>query len=102
MWSVSKGNSTKSSLYTLRNENNKIIRERRFLRQDLLKIDKDKLIKDLDENEFVVEKVLGKRVVNGKTQYLIQWLNYAKPTWEPFDPSYQKAIREWASKSVSQ
>ena len=33
-----------------------------------------------EQKEFVVEKVLAKRTINGRTQYLIKWLDYDAPT----------------------
>merc|ERR1712130_804212 len=42
---------------------------------------------DMDEEEFLVEEILNKRVgKKGKTEYLIKWKNYDSPddnTWEP-------------------
>ncbi|CAG9784691.1 unnamed protein product [Diatraea saccharalis] len=37
------------------------------------------------EEEYVVEKVLDRRTVKGKTQYLLKWKGYeeAESTWEP-------------------
>ncbi|CAK1549592.1 unnamed protein product [Leptosia nina] len=39
------------------------------------------------EEEYVVEKVLNKRTVKGKTQYLLKWKGYKEEesTWEPVD-----------------
>ena len=36
------------------------------------------------DNEYVVEKIINKRILNGKTQYRIKWLEYANEhnTWE--------------------
>ena len=40
-----------------------------------------------DEEEFVVEKILNKRVVEGGVEYLVKWKNYEdndeNNTWEP-------------------
>lgn len=40
---------------------------------------------DLDEEEYVVEAVVGKRVKGGVLQYLLKWKGYssAENTWEP-------------------
>lgn len=42
---------------------------------------------DSEEEEYVVEKVLDKRTVRGKTQYLLKWKGYeeSESTWEPED-----------------
>ncbi|XP_023941019.1 chromobox protein homolog 5 [Bicyclus anynana] len=39
------------------------------------------------EEEYVVEKVLNKRIVKGKVQYLLKWKGYKEEesTWEPED-----------------
>lgn len=39
------------------------------------------------EEEYVVEKVLNKRTVKGKTQYLLKWKGYKEEesTWEPVE-----------------
>lgn len=41
-------------------------------------------IVDVDGHErYVVESVLSQRTFRGKLQYLVKWLGYDKPTWEP-------------------
>ena len=32
---------------------------------------------------YIVDKVLSSRTRHGKTQYLVKWLGYVDPTWEP-------------------
>jgi len=38
-----------------------------------------------EEEEYVVEKIVKKRIIKGKTEYFIKWENYTEDdnTWEP-------------------
>ena len=39
---------------------------------------------DLDGQErYLVEEILSERVFKGKVQYLVKWIGYNEPTWEP-------------------
>jgi hypothetical protein len=43
----------------------------------------DELNDDEKEKEYDVEAITGQRVSGGIQQYLIKWVGYRKPTWEP-------------------
>ncbi len=38
-----------------------------------------------DSSEFELERIIGKRSVNGKIQYRVRWVGYEEATWEPID-----------------
>jgi len=69
---------------------------RYFLRQDLLKVDAKRLVKELEPGENVVDRVIGKKVVNGKTLYRVTWIGYPDEThWLEADKSYSGAIKAY-------
>ena len=73
--SISKPTPTRDSQYTLALNNKKLVKK--FIRKDLQKINKDQLIKnDSADNHYEIEKIVGKRVINGKIQYRVKWKNY--------------------------
>ena len=37
------------------------------------------------EEEYEVEKILKRRIRDGKTEYQVKWRDYKRPTWEPED-----------------
>jgi hypothetical protein len=73
---------------------------RRFLRQDLLKIP-PRIIHDLEDGHFVPEKILGKKTTgrgtNRQVKYHLQWAGHpvSAATWEPPHSSYQRLIDEY-------
>ena len=40
-----------------------------------------------EEEEYTVEKIIKKRVKNGKTEYYLKWVGYPEEenTWEPLE-----------------
>lgn len=51
-------------------------------------VNQNKLNQKSNTNKvYVVKKILDHRIVNGKSQYLIQWLGYdfSYDTWEPVE-----------------
>ena len=49
------------------------------LLQDVLEFNK----KFVEEKKYDVEAITGQRVSGGVSQYLIKWVGYRQPTWEP-------------------
>ena len=91
--------SIKNSLYKLLDENGRII-DNYFLRQNLLKIDKKKLIVELDKTEYVVDAILD-RAPSEKDEkvllYLVKYKGYDDfhNQWILPQPSFQKLIRKF-------
>lgn len=36
-----------------------------------------------DEDIYIVEKLLERKIIDGKLKYKVKWLNYKETTWEP-------------------
>jgi hypothetical protein len=72
-----------------------------FLRADLQLVNKSNLVKNLQQNHYVVEKVIDSKVMNGETYYLIVWAGYpvSQATWEKAGRGYQRAIDEYLVRS---
>ena len=63
-----------------------------------------------EEETYIVEKIIGKKLVNGKTLYNVKWEGYTETTWEPKEnlsgctdllKAYEKSLQE-KSKSPKQ
>jgi hypothetical protein len=61
--------------YKIKDEENEIIKGS-FYEEELQKT-KQK------EDVYLVEEILGKKKIKGKLYYLVKWLGYKKPTYEP-------------------
>lgn len=99
-----RGSKTKAVTYTLKDEHGEIIMAtsgdypRQFIRQDLQKIDPNQLVRELEPGEYVVDRVLDKKVVRGKVKYLVSWRGHDDQTWQSPEPSFQSAIDDYEAK----
>jgi hypothetical protein len=92
---------TKNSMFRLLGPDGKEI-DRFFLRQDLQKVDPKKLQRELEHGEYVVEKVLAKKKIDGTLHYLVKFVGYPEPKWVKPQESFAKAIKKFQSKSKKQ
>jgi len=85
-----------NSLYTLMDPNGETVQQK-FLRQDLLQIDRKNLTVELDRNQFVVDKVIGgPKMVSGVKKYKVIFKGYdEEPEWIPEQDSFKTAINEY-------
>ena len=66
----------------------------------------DALDESTEEEDFIVENILDKRVVEkGKVEYLIKWKHYNNPednTWEPINnlDGYKDLIKLFEESSI--
>lgn len=65
--------------------------------------------KEIEEEEYVVEKILDKRINNGKPEYFLKWRDYpdSENTWEPVEnldcPDMIKEFEEqWKKKKAAE
>lgn len=50
---------------------------------------------ELSRDEFVVERVAGKKMVRGKPKYLVYWVGYDEPSWESPQKGFKDAIEQY-------
>mgnify|MGYP003402638053 FL=1 len=98
-----RGSTTKSVTYTICDDQGNVLTTdsnipKQFIRQDLQKVEPEKIIKELEKGEFVVEKIAGKKMVNGKPQYLVHWVGHDDVSYESPQPSFQQLIDEYELK----
>ena len=89
--------SIKNSLYKLLDENGRII-DNYFLRQNLLKIDKNKIIVELDKNEYVIESIIDRAPdEKNKMMYLVKYRGYDDNynQWLYPQSGFRKLINEY-------
>lgn len=70
---------------------------RKFVRPDLLKVNKAELIKELSPNEFVVAKIHNKKIVRGKPLFLVSWSGWPPDVqnWIAPSDSFGKLIADY-------
>ena len=57
-------------------------------RETLSKLNKEQKKRSAElerDSIFVIEKIMGKKCIDGKSMYLIKWENYEEKTWEKAD-----------------
>jgi transposase InsO family protein len=91
---ISKPQPTKHEWYELVSARGHKI-QHKFLRQDLLLIDKPALIREVPEGIYVIEKVIGKKIIDGKLRYQVRWRGWDTLTYELPQDSYAEAIAEY-------
>ncbi len=102
------GSTTKAKTYSLQDEDGDMLVEetgpskkaipKQFMRQDLQKVDEEKLIVELEEGEYVIDKVIAKEVEAGKTLYKVSWVGHDDTSWIPGSPSMKDAIAKFERK----
>lgn len=102
---MTKGGLTKARTYTVADDEGNILMSavnkdtdipKAFTRQDLQKVDPDKLIKGLEDREhYVVEYISDKKTVKGVLYYLVHWKGHDDVTWEKTQPGLQQAIKDF-------
>lgn len=99
---ITQPNKLKSPQYSLLDPDGKLIEDRKFLRQDLLKVDPKTLIKEMSRNEYVVEAVLDSAMIEGKKKYLVKWKGHSSDwnSWEVPQPSYRALINKYEAENA--
>jgi len=74
---------------------------KKFTRNDLLKVDKKEIIKELEPNHYVVNKILKSKGVGQNKRYMVSWQGYPSnvTSWIKPNKSFQKFIDEYESKT---
>jgi hypothetical protein len=52
-----------------------------YTREQLIKVDESNLPPDTLQDRFIVEKILGKKIINKKLYYLVKFKGYEKPEY---------------------
>lgn len=94
----------KAQHYSLMDEDGHQL-DKRFLRSQLQKIDKDKLIAELDEGHFVPEKILESKWAgrgrNRHKEYLVAWRGFPEDeaTWEAAQDGFRQLIDKFEAQT---
>ena len=55
----------------------------------------------MDDESFIVEKLLRKRILRKKVQFLVKWAGYEKTSWEPVANIHPDLIEVFENENVS-
>ncbi len=57
-------------------------------------------LSNIADDEYIIDIIIGERIVNNEKEYLIKWLGYDKDTWEPISHVINnEALIDWNDRS---
>lgn len=97
---ISRPHPTKAPHFTLFDIEAKHDVPRKFLRQDLLRIDQKQLIKENPEGHWNVRKIVGRKMIRGKLHYGVIWDGYPddEVSWILPQESFQGLIDKYGKR----
>ncbi len=100
-----RGTTTKAVTYSLKDSSGALLVTvdeipKQFTRQDLQEVDPDKLVRELEKDEYVVERVVAKKVDTDGVLYQVEFKGYKKPEWVAPDPGMKAAIARFEKKTA--